>query len=185
MNLSRYNIKVFTKANDKSLLRAAYRAKLEKRQKDFTIPHFPNYLRTLGQVAEFLDEHPGAFTYKVKEDDVINKHHLKTVTLKAAGHDKTGDTTILWYDEEIMKKLTNVDLSGDGTYASRPRIDMKKSSQFLTLMGKVNGKVSQNLFKVNGAKLSKLSTFYSPRFNLMFNLNSKCQQRRFSPLFTN
>lgn len=62
-----------------------------------------------------------------------------------------GDTTLLWYDEELMKELTDVDLFGDGTYATRPKIEMKRSSQFFTIMTKINGKVRKYkyLFEYN------------------------------------
>lgn len=77
-------------------------------------------------VAKFLDDQPEVLTYYIKKEVEQIKHKLETKILTAAD----GDTTLLCYDEELIKQLNQIDIFGDGTYATRPNIEMKRSSQY-------------------------------------------------------
>ena len=108
----RYEQETCENIREQALYKAAYRAKAKLREKQFHIPHFPNHIRSLEDIDQFLKEHPEALIYFVKAEGETTKHQLKTVTLPAAD----GDTTLLWYDEKLMKELTDVDFFGDGTF---------------------------------------------------------------------
>lgn len=100
-------------------------------------------ISNIKELGKKLEEDKESLTYRWDDKQV----KLKTVLLPAEQRkDEENDSTVLWYDEDFVKKFEETDLGVDGTYNARPNMKLGRSSQLLTIMASYKGKVRSRIF---------------------------------------
>lgn len=122
------------------LVRYANHLRLKERNKTRILGNLK--ATALKILAENLSKDENSLTYNFDQE----MHKIETVLLKAANTKKNKDNyTVLFYEKKFVINFTEVTrIYLDGTYRARPKrhiLGLSRSSQFLTIMAEINGKV--------------------------------------------